>query len=153
MPAGGAVHVFVQPSSGATDKILITGAVGDYGTALSENKNGKPNANNGDFAYVKLTQGSFEVNKTKLQAAGNNATPSYDKSTCSFSFSASAPVTFADGTGLYKGISGTVMITESYGGIGSRYTSGAKKGLCNTSNNAPLAAQLGTVEGTGTVKF
>jgi hypothetical protein len=45
------------------------------------------------------------------------------------------------------------MITESYGGIGSRYTSGAKKGLCNTSNNAPLAAQLGTVEGTGTVKF
>jgi hypothetical protein len=46
-----------------------------------------------------------------------------------------------------------VQLTESFGFIGSTYKSGAKKGKCNMSNNAPTLAQMGTVYGRGTVSF
>ena len=46
----GTVHVWVTPGSGAVDKILLTGVIGDHGTATSINKDGTVNANG---EYVK----------------------------------------------------------------------------------------------------
>jgi hypothetical protein len=154
MPAGGAVRVILQPSAnGGKEKILITGAIGDYGTSLDIDKDGKPDPS-GHYSKVTLTRGTFEVNSTALGAALNKASPVVnDQATCSAEISATGPVTVFDGTGLYKGISGTVNATETFGFIGSRYTSGTKKGQCNESNNAPTVAELGTVVGTGTVAF
>ena len=65
----------------------------------------------------------------------------------------SAPVPVVSGTGLYKGIHGSVKLTESYGFIGSTYKSGPKKGQCNMSNSSATVAQMATVYGSGSVSF
>jgi hypothetical protein len=66
---------------------------------------------------------------------------------------ATAPITFVSGTGLYKGISGTVSLTETAAFILPRYTSGKNKGKCNESNSAAPLAEWGALSGSGTVSF
>jgi hypothetical protein len=58
-----------------------------------------------------------------------------------------------NGTGMYAGISGVARITETFAGIGPRYTSGPRKGQCNASNNAQPIAFFASVVGSGTVAF
>lgn len=151
-PAGGAVYVHATGSNGPAGTIVITGAIGDYGKTLSIDRNGKTDSN-GNFVKITLKKGTFEVNSTTLNAKTNHAQPIVDKSTCSFRFAGTAPVTLFNGTGLYAGIKGTVMITVSFGGVGPLYKSGPHKGQCNMSNNARLLAQYGAITGPGTVSF
>ena len=73
--------------------------------------------------------------------------------TCSVVFGGAGPITLFDGTGAYAGITGTLHMTERFAGIGARYTSGAKKGQCNMSNNAAPVAFYGSITGTGKVSF
>jgi hypothetical protein len=61
-------------------------------------------------------------------------------------------VTFLNGTGLYKGVSGTANVTVTFGGVGSRYKSGPKKGQCKQGEPSP-SASFGFVTGQGTVSF
>ena len=152
MPAGGAVYIHATGSNGPAGTIIITGAIGDYGKTLSIDKNGKTD-NNGNYVKITLQQGTFEVNSTALNAKTNHAQPIVDKATCSFRFTGTGPVTLFNGTGLYKGIKGKVLITICYGGVGPRYKSGTHKGQCNMSNNAPPVAQYGSITGPGTVSF
>lgn len=148
-PAGGPIHVFVQPGNGqGNGKILITGAIGDYGATHKASSSGGKN-----YATATLKKGTITFDLTAITAKANHATPTFDKATCSASFSESAPVPVVSGTGLYAGIHGTVRLTESFGFIGSTYKSGSKKGKCNLSNSAPTVAQMGEVYGTGTVSF
>jgi hypothetical protein len=151
-PAGGVVKVFATPSNGASGKIVIAGAIGDFGKTLSINKNGKTNAN-GNYVKITLTKGTFEVNSTTLNAKFNHAQPTINKSTCSAWFSGTGPVSLLDGTGLYTGISGTVSITETFVFIAPRFTSGKDKGQCNFSNNSQPLSQYSSITGTGKVKF
>jgi hypothetical protein len=151
--AGGAIRVFVTPTSAnGVDTILFTGAVGDFGKSVNSDKNGKANPN-GNYAMITLKKGAFEVDLTKLQTASNNLQPTANAMTCSASASVTEPVTVFNGTGLYKGITGTVNVTETFGFIGPDYATGAKKGQCNMSAGAqPIAQQL-SITGTGTVHF
>jgi hypothetical protein len=151
-PAGGPIQIFVNPGNGVTGSIVITGAIGDYGKTLNMDKNGKPNAN-GNYVKLTLKKGTFEVNLTKLNAKTNNVPPTLNKSTCSFSFVGSGPVTFFQGTGLYTGISGGATITVRYGGVGPVFATGTHKGQCNLSDSAKLLAQATSIQGTGTVRF
>jgi hypothetical protein len=151
-PAGGVVKVFATPSNGAGGKIVIAGAIGDYGKTLSIDKNGKTNPN-GNYVKITLKKGSFEVNSTTLNAKFNHTEPTVNKSTCSAWFSGTGPVSLFDGTGLYTGISGTVNITETFAFIAPRFTSGKDKGQCNLSNNAQPLSQYASITGTGKVKF
>jgi hypothetical protein len=151
-PAGGAIRVFVTNTSDTKGKILVTGAIGDYGTTLSTNKNGKVNAN-GNYEQIKLKQGSFEVNGTQLNKDLNHGKSEVNKSTCSQEFSGSGPATLFNGTGLYTGISGTVKITVTFAGIAPRFASGAKKGQCNFSENAEPLGIYQSITGVGKVKF
>jgi hypothetical protein len=149
-PVGGPIHVFVQPSQGqGNGKILITGAIGDYGAThkASSSSGGKT------FATATLKKGTITFDLTAINAKVNHTTPTVDKATCSASLSESAPVPVVSGTGLYAGIHGTVRLTESFGFIGSTYKSGSKKGQCNMSNSAPTVAQMGEVYGNGTISF
>jgi hypothetical protein len=147
-PVGGTIEVFVTPGNGqGNGTILITGAIGDFGTTHSFHIHGET------FAYANLQHGTIEFNLTKISAETNNVSPKVDAATCSAALSVSAPVPVVGGTGLYKGVSGTVNLTESFGFIGPTYTSGPKKGQCNMSNSAPTVAQKGNVQGTGTVSF
>ena len=132
MPAGGPVTIHVTPSpDGIHGPIVITGAIGDHGQTTSIDKNGKPDAN-GNFVRITLKKGTFEVNSTALNAKTAKAQPTVNRSTCSFDFTGTGPVTLFNGTGLYAGISGTLSITITFAGVGPLYTSGKHKGQCNS---------------------
>jgi hypothetical protein len=147
MPAGGAVRVFVTPSptsNGGT--ILVTGAIGDYGTTTMNPKT--------SIAKAMLKKGTFEVNLAVITKKSNTMGPSFmNAKTCSYVFDVSAPITVMNGTGLYKGVHGSVMLRETFAGIAPLYKSGPKKGQCNLGQNANPVAQYGSVSGVGTIKF
>jgi hypothetical protein len=152
-PAGGRIEIWTSPANGPTSKITITGAIGDYGTATTIDKSGKPD-NNGDYVRIRLKQGSFEVNATVLNKKTDSAPPLMtNMTTCSVVFGGSGPVTLFNGTGKYAGVSGTLRITETFAAVGGRYTTGAKKGQCNMSNNSEPLSFWGSITGGGTVKF
>jgi hypothetical protein len=146
---GGKIGIFADASTdGPVSKILITGAIGDFGTATSIDKNGKVDQN-GNYVRVALKKGTFEIDSTALNAKLNKAPGVFNKTTCSFSFTGSGSVTLFNGTGLYKGITGTARIKLDFGGIGPRLATGA----CNPSHNAKPLSQYGAIIGTGVVKF
>jgi hypothetical protein len=147
MPKGGAIRVYVVPGkTQGNGTVLVVGAIGDYGKSSGKTANG--------IGTVKLQKGTFEVNLNAISKAMNNAHPTvFNTTSCTYVFGASAPAAITDGTGAYKGISGTITITETFAGYGPFYTSGAHKGKCNTSSNATPTAQWGSVSGVGTVKF
>jgi hypothetical protein len=151
-PAGGSIQLFVTPSRSAVSPILITGAIGDYGTATSIDKNGKTDPN-GNYVRISLQKGTFEVNSTALNAKFDHAEPNINRRTCSAWLTDSGHVSLFDGRGLYAGISAEPTITETYAIILPRFTSGAKKGQCNLTNSAKPLRQYGSLSGQGTVKF
>ena len=63
--------------------------------------------------------------------------------TCSFSFTASGPVTVFNGSGSYKGISGTGATTENFYAILPHIATGKIEGQCNESNSATPVAYVG----------
>ena len=152
-PTGGPIELYASAGNAGSQHVVFVGAIGDYGTALNVNKNGKADPN-GNFVKMKLTKGTFEVDVTAMNKQINSDTrPQVEsRATCSAAFSGSAPVTFLKGTGLYKGISGTANVTLTFGGVGSRYKSGPKKGQCRN-GDSNQRAQFGFVTGQGTVSF
>lgn len=150
-PTGGKVTFYVTPGT-HKDKILATGAIGDYGTALSVDKNGKPSAN-GNFEKISLKQGGFEVDATQLNKALSHLQPTVNRTTCSFDFSGSGPGTLLNGTGQYAGISGKLTINVTFASIAPRFKSGAKKGKCNLSQKAAPLAEFTSITASGKVSF
>ena len=146
-PTGGTLRIFVVPGQNQGEgTILLAGAIGDYGKTHKINKKG--------IGQAVLQKGTFQVNLAAIGKKLTNSKPIiFNKTTCSQVFSATAPVTLLNGTGAYKGISGTLMLTETFAAYGPFYKTGAHKGQCNTSNNAMPIAQWGSVQGVGTVKF
>jgi hypothetical protein len=152
-PSGGPIQLIATAGSNPVGTIVVAGAIGDYGKTLSMTKSGKPDSN-GNYVKITLQKGTFEVNVTAFNKATAKAPATIsDTATCSFAFIGSGPVTLFNGTGLYKGISGTLTITINFIGYGPLYTSGTKKGECNTSQNAQPLAQKGWIMGRGKVKF
>jgi hypothetical protein len=152
-PKGGPIALFATVSpTNAPGKIVLAGAIGDWGKVASVDKSGRPDEN-GNFVKVTLKKGTFEIDATALNKTMANPRPQVQSGvTCSIAASGTGPVKFFDGTGLYKGIAGTANVTMTFTGVGGRYTSGAKKGQCEQDNGAPLA-MLGSVIGRGTVHF
>jgi hypothetical protein len=154
MPTGGLIKVFVTPkgASGEHGTILVIGAIGDWGTTLDINANGTADPN-GNYSKVTLQKGTFVVNLTTLNELSNKVQPTVYPGSCSLVFTVKGPVGLSDGTGAYKGISGTLTITETFGAVLPRYTSGAHMGQCNMNNNAQPNAQDGVVTGSGNIGF
>ena len=147
-PAGGAIKVFATPSNGVKGKIVITGAIGDFGTTTNVTKSGKPTSN-GSYVKIKLQKGGFTVNAVALNKKINSVKPNVNTTTCSFSASASSPVTLSQGTGQYAGISGKVKITAAFAFLFPRTAGGS----CNMKNNAKPAAEYQSIQGSGHVSF
>jgi hypothetical protein len=151
--SGGTVYVAVTPNNGTTYPIVIAGAFADYGTATTIDQNGTVDSN-GNYVKIALKQGGFEINSTTLNKAASSTAPtSNNTKNCSYSFTVSGPVTVFSGSGAYTGISGTLMITESFEAILPRLTSGTKKGQCNEANSATPIASGGSISGSGKVSF
>jgi hypothetical protein len=148
-PASGPIQIIVQPGLGQGDgKILITGAVGDYGSSSpTVSSAGKK------FATATLKKGTIKLDLTAVTAKLDGANPAIVKATCSGFVTETAATPVVSGTGLYAGIHGTVQLTETFGFLGSPYESGPKKGQCNMTDSAPTLAQMGTVYGSGAVSF
>jgi hypothetical protein len=151
-PTGGAVQIYSPQSNGVHGTIVITGAIGDYGKTITINKNGKPDSN-GDYVDIVLHKGTFEINSTAFNAETKNLQPTVYTATCSAVGSATGSVTVFNGTGLYKGISGTVNVIATFGFIGPLFKSGKNKGQCNLSNSAQPVSQYTLITGNGTVSF
>lgn len=150
-PTGGPIALLATVGGGPTGKIVVAGAIGDWGTTLTIDKNGRPDQN-GNYVKVTLHKGSFEIDSTALNEKTANPHPQVASDrTCSVGAGGSAPVTFFNGTGLYKGISGTANVTLTFTGVGRRVESGPKQGKCSHSGDA--IAMLGSVIGRGTVRF
>ena len=149
---GGRIYIYVTGVNSAHQPILIAGAIGDYGIATSETKSGKVDQN-GSYVHIALKKGTFLVNATKLNGSHNGKAVVQNKTSCSFVFKVTGPIAISDGTGAYQGISGKAIMTVVFGGVGPYYTSGAKKGQCNTSQNATPSGVYQSITGTGTVKF
>jgi uncharacterized membrane protein len=151
-PQGGTIYVSVTPNNSATYPIVIAGAIADYGKATTIDQTGKVDPN-GNYVKIALKQGGFEVNTTDLNKEANSTAPTVNNTTnCSFSFTVSSPITIFNGSGAYKGIAGTLDMTESFVAILPRNTSGNQKGQCNEGNGKPVASS-GIISGSGKVSF
>jgi hypothetical protein len=155
VPSGGKVAILASlGADGAKGKVVIAGAIGDYGTTANVDKNGKMNPN-GNFVRVTLKKGTFEIaNSALLNKSLSNPRPQVASSdTCSVAFSAHGTEQIFNGTGLYKGIAGTATVTITMNGIGPRYASGPNKGQCQRIGTVPPLTMMGSVIGQGTVHF
>jgi hypothetical protein len=148
---GGAVQVWVTPSptGNGGGKVMVTGALADYGTGQTTNAAGKADTK-GTYKRLLLKHGTIFINATKFVKANNNANPTmYNKSDCSAVIDFSAPVAIESGTGAYAGITGSITLTTRYAVILPK----TKTGACNESNSAIPLDQYGVVTGSGTIKF
>src|SRR3954451_12940312 len=78
----GTLHVWVTPGKDAVDRILLTGVIGDFGTATSINRHGKVDAN-GSYVRVVLKHGSFKVNAVAFNKKASAKQPHINQATCS----------------------------------------------------------------------
>ena len=80
----------------AHQPILIAGAIGDYGIATSETKAGKVDQN-GNYVHITLKKGTFLVDATKLNGNQNGKLVVQNKTSCSFAFKVTGPITISTG--------------------------------------------------------
>ncbi|MCU1362989.1 MAG: hypothetical protein JWM55_817 [Acidimicrobiaceae bacterium] len=154
----GTVHVFdYGDGEGVGSTVVLTGVIGDMGSADSIDANGTPDPQKNTEVILSLVRGSFKISVVALDKKINQAFNTFhaNSSTCSgfVSASGSAPVVAGSGTGAYAGITGSITLNFSLAVIGAKYASGKHKGQCNESNNSPSIGQAELVTGSGTVSF
>jgi hypothetical protein len=116
-PADGQAHIMVYSinSDGPDFRAILTGAVGDYGPAVSVHPDGTVDPDHASELELHLTHGSFRLSiaglDTKIAAAFRQSP--FNVSTCSDSISVTAafPVVAGSGTGSYRGIGGSFTVT------------------------------------------
>jgi hypothetical protein len=152
-PAARSGHVFFTAYEnddlpGST--VILSGAIGDFGAAVSVLPNGTVDPEHSSQYNLALTQGSFRIVigplHAKLVEALGHA--SYNLKTCSghATVSGAAPVVAGSGRGAYKGISGSFKLTITVNEVD------AKPG-CQPFSGSALLAQTIFIDGSGTVSF
>ena len=115
--AADSAHLMVYSinSDGPDFRAIVTGAIGDYGPAVTVFPDGKVDPSHTHDLELKLTHGSFKLSITELDqrfVAVTTHEPIYPR-TCSDYMTASAPMAVVpgSGTGAYRGISGRFAVT------------------------------------------
>jgi hypothetical protein len=133
-------------NDGPTASVVVTGAVGDYGQAISVNPDGSVNPEHNSQLELALGQGSVRLDiaaldKKLVKAFGSFPT---NRTTCSGTVrvSGATPVVPGSGTGLYQGASGSFTTTITVAEVDA-------KADCGTSS-AFLKQQL-VMSGSGRV--
>lgn len=113
----GATHIMVYSinSDGPDFRAIVSGAIGDYGPAVTVFPDGTVDPSHTHDLELKLTRGSFKLSITELDkkfVAVTSHEPIYPH-TCSDYLTASAPMAIVpgSGTGAYRGISGRFTVT------------------------------------------
>ena len=153
----GTVHVFdYGDGEGIGSTIVLTGAIGDSGSADSIGANGIPQPNSLEVK-ISLVQGSFAISTAgldkKINSAFNKVQPNARTCSAYIAATGSTPIVAGSGTGAYTGIRGGFTLTFTFALIGSKYPSGKHAGQCNNANNSPSVGQAQFVTGWGTVSF
>ena len=103
-------------NDGPTETVIVTGAVGDYGQAVSVNPDGSTNAEHNSQLDLRMSHGTFRLDIAALDQAFVSAMlhrfPT-DTTTCSGAVSVSqrVPIVPNSGTGAYRSISGEFTLT------------------------------------------
>jgi hypothetical protein len=133
---------------GAT--VILSGAIGDFGEAVSVLPDGTVDPEHSSQFNLALTQGSFRIVIGPLHAKFVNALSHapYNLKTCSghAAVTGAAPVVTGSGTGAYKGISGSFTLTITGNEVD------AKPG-CQPFSGSALLAQSIFIAGSGTVSL
>lgn len=154
-PSGGTVQLLdYTDNDAAATNVIITGVIGDLGTATSVSPDGTISPDHGEL-NVALSHGSFRIDIRALDSAFLGAVsqaPFYpSNNTCSGSVSATdvAPIVPGSGTGAYRGIGGTFTLTITAGEVDARTADPASP--CNATG-ALLGETIFTT-GPGTISF
>jgi hypothetical protein len=151
-PASGGLVFFTAYQNddlpGAT--VVLSGAIGDFGEAVSVLPDGTVDPEHSSQFSLALTQGSFRIVIGPLHAKFVSALSraSYNLKTCSghAAVTGAAPVVAGSGTGAYAGISGSLTLTITGNEVD------AKPG-CQPFSGSALLAQSIVIAGSGTVSF
>lgn len=126
-------------SDGLSERAILTGAVGDYGSGQSTPDRSQ--------TLLTLTRGTFKLDTGTIDSDFVHQVTRwpYDAATCSIhgSLIAQVPVIAGSGTGAYRGISGTFTMTITLDEDWRMRTG------CN--ETTPFQAQLITIDGSGTI--
>ena len=147
--AAGKVHFigYSKNSDGPDLTVIVTGAIGDYGPAVTVHPNGTVDPGHTSELRLGLKKGSFRLSIASLDkkiVSVNSHWPSTP--TCSFhlSVTAATPVVPGSGTGLYRGISGSINMTVTIDEVDVK--------PCPTGTSR-FISQLIFLVGAGTVSF
>ncbi len=148
--AGGTVHLTdYQANDGVRSTVIVTGAIGDFGQAVSVYPSGKPDPEHNSELRLGLTRGSFRLRiaalDKKIVRAFRHFPPNMRTCSGNVVVKAATPIVAGSGTGAYRRISGSFHTTVMIGEVG------AKKPKCS-SPGPPLAEAI-FVTGSGTVSF
>ena len=131
---------------GAT--VILTGAISDFGAAVSVLRNGTVDPEHGSQLNLALTQGSFRIVIGPLHQMLENALvhAPFNLKSCSghVAVTGAAPVVAGSGTGAYKGIRGSFTLTITGNEVVGR--------PCQRFSGSSLAEAIFTV-GSGAVSF
>jgi hypothetical protein len=147
-PASGAVHFidYSIDSDGPRSSVIVTGAIGDWGSAETVFPDGKIDPQHMHELQLSLQHGTFRLPFAALDKKIRGALGHWPSNprTCSGSISvrATLPVVPGSGTGLYKGISGSFSVTATIDEVDV-------KPVCNGTSR--FLAQVILLVGSGTV--
>ncbi len=144
-PSGGLIKFWSVQSTPQTVSITITGAIGDFGTVTTVDKNGSPDQN-GSYSLVTLKSGTFMMNLTSWEKKNSKVSFHINPKSCSSEGSATGTVSLLNGTGHYEGISGHLSYTETDAWILPR----TANGKCNDTDPLTYFAMQ---SGAGAVSF
>ena len=144
-PPGGLIKFWAVQSTPQTVSITITGAIGDFGTVTTVDKNGSTDEN-GSYSLVTLQDGTFMVNLTSWKKKNAKVSFHINPKSCSSAGTATGTVSLSNGTGHYAGISGNLSYSETDAWILPR----TANGKCNDTD--PLS-YFAMQSGAGVVSF
>jgi hypothetical protein len=143
-------HIIIYSinSDGPDFRAIVTGAVGDYGPAVTVHPDGTVDPEHTSEMELQLTHGSFRLGIAGLDAKIVDAYHHWPSnvSTCSgsISFALTVPVVAGSGTGAYRGISGQFTVTVTIDEVDV-------KPVCN--GTSKFLSQVILLTGSGTVSF
>ena len=142
------IMVYSVNSDGPDFRAILTGAVGDYGPAVTVHPDGTVDPEHTSEMELRLTHGSFRLSIAGLDTKVADAFRQwpYNMSTCSdsISFTAAFPVVAGSGTGSYRGIKGRFTVTVTIDEVDV-------KPVCNGTGR--FLSQVILLAGSGTVSF
>lgn len=148
--AGGSVHIidYSLNSDGPWSKVILTGAIGDWGQAVTVHPDGTIDPQHTSELRLELQKGSFRLGFASLHKKIIRAYSPWpsNKSTCSGSvrFTVTIPVVAGSGTGAYRGISGSFTVTVTIDEVDV-------KPVCD--GTSAFLAQVVLIVGPGRVSF